>query len=125
MTRYKLNDVVKTTVVCSGLIEFPDGYLSIKINPNSLGHVVHIYLGNETISECDYVSVKYRFHHVIMEYEPLKFPFTLYLVKLFHADIDVSRLLPVPLRSNQLLKCYGKCTQCNVRDACYGVSDLP
>jgi hypothetical protein len=109
MTRYKLNDVVKTMVVCSGLIEFPDGWFSVKISPNSFGRVVHIYLANEPISKCDYVSVKYCFHHVITEYEPLKFPFTLYMVKLFHADIDVSRLLPVPLRANQILKCYGKC----------------
>jgi hypothetical protein len=124
MTRYKLNDVLKTTVICSGLIEFPDGWFSVTIKPNSLGRVVHIYLGNETISKCDYVSVKYCFHNV-KEYEPLKFPFTLYMVKLFHAGIDVSRLLPVPLRANQILKCYGKCTQCSVKDACYGVSDLP
>jgi hypothetical protein len=114
MTRYKLNDVVKTIVVCSGLVQFPDGYFAVTIKPNSFGRVVHIYLENEPVSECDYASVKYCF----TECEPFKFPFTLYLVKLFHADIDVSRLLPIPLRANQLLKCYGKCKECGIRDAC-------
>lgn len=120
MTRYKLNDVVKTKVVCPGLVQFPDGYLSININPNSFGRVVHIYRNSEVISECDFVSVKYCFHHIITEYESIQFPFTLYLVKIFHSDIDVSRLLPIPLRANQLLKCYGKCAECKWRDACYG-----
>ena len=39
MTRYKINDVVKTTVVCSGLIKFPDGWFAVTINPNSFGRV--------------------------------------------------------------------------------------